>query len=318
MDKRSLIMIGFLGLVVIATSALWMFQGLGGGNRSFILHLRLIKLGGLLTVGTAIAVSTILFQTVASNRVLTPSIMGFDALYLLLQTMLVATLGISGFAAIGATPKFILDIALMTGFALALFGTLLGKGKRDIPRMILTGVILGVLFRSLSGLVTRLMDPNAYAVVQSVSFASFSRVNADLLPAGILITLVAVGFAIFLARHLDVMALGRDISVSLGLRYNFMVLVTLALVAVLVSVATALVGPVAFFGLIVAGMAHGLAGSSRHAALLPIAVLAACAILVGGQTLFERVLGQAATLSVVVEFAGGLFFLSLMLRGRIR
>ena len=92
----------------------------------------------------------------------------------------------------------------------------------------------------------------------------------------------------------------------------------LGLVAVLVSVSTALVGPVAFFGLIVAGLAHGLMRTARHAALLPAAALSAAILLVGGQWLFERQLGQAATLSVVVEFAGGLFFLYLLLKGRIR
>ena len=74
----------------------------------------------------------------------------------------------------------------------------------------------------------------------------------------------------------------------------------------------------AFFGLLVAGLAHGLAPSARHAVLLPAAGLIGAAILVVGQTLFERLMGQTATLSVVVEFAGGLFFLFLLLKGRVR
>lgn len=313
-----------LGLLLAAASALWLFHGLPEGNRAFILHLRAVKLGALIVVGAAVGVSTILFQTVAANRVLTPSIMGFDSLYVLLQTTLIATFGAVQFAAVPAMPKFLAEVAVMCLLAIILFGTLLGRGSRDIGRTILTGVILGVMFRSASGLIGRLMDPNEFAVVQAASVVSFSRANTDLLPVGAGLCVAATGLALWLAPRLDVLALGRDCATSLGLRYRAMVMLTLALVAVLVSVATALVGPMslfgaaAFFGLIVAGMTHGLARSHRHALLLPGAALIAANILVIGQMLFERLLHQQAALSIVIEFAGGLFFLYLLLRGRIR
>ncbi len=313
-----------LAALLLAACGLWLFQGLGEGNRAFVLHLRAIKLGALLTVAAAVGVSTLLFQTVAANRVLTPSIMGFDALYVLLQTALVAGLGIAGFAAIPDLPKFLLEVAAMCALAILLFGTLLGRGTRDIGRTILTGVIRGVMFRSAAGLLARLIDPNEYAVVQAASTVSFTRANAALLPIGAGLTAAAVGMALWLAPRLDVLALGRDTAVSLGLRHGRMVVVTLGLVALLVSVATALVGPLsvfgspAFFGLVIAGLAHGLVRGHRHAALLPAAALIAANILVIGQVLFERLLGQQAALSVVIEFAGGLFFLYLLLKGRIR
>lgn len=313
-----------LGLLLAAASALWLFHGLPEGNRAFILHLRAVKLGALIVVGAAVGVSTILFQTVAANRVLTPSIMGFDSLYVLLQTTLIATFGAVQFAAVPAMPKFLAEVAVMCLLAIILFGTLLGRGSRDIGRTILTGVILGVMFRSASGLIGRLMDPNEFAVVQAASVVSFSRANTDLLPVGAGLCVAATGLALWLAPRLDVLALGRDCATSLGLRYRAMVMLTLALVAVLVSVATALVGPMslfgaaAFFGLIVAGMTHGLARSHRHALLLPGAALIAANILVIGQMVFERLLHQQAALSIVIEFAGGLFFLYLLLRGRIR
>lgn len=297
---------------------LWMFQGLGSGNRAFILQLRATKLAALITVAASIGVATVLFQTVAANRVLTPSIMGFDALYILIQTMLLAGLGISGFAGLPSGIKFAAEVAAMTGLATILFGTLLGRGTQDIGRTILTGVILGILFRTLSDVVARVMDPNEFAVVQAMSYASFGRVQPGLLPWAMGLAGLALAAAGWLSSRLDVMALGREPSVSLGLPFNRLVMVTLALVAVLVAVSTALVGRVPFFGLIVAGLAHALTGSPRHARLLPAAAMISAIILVGGQMLFERVLGQATTLSVVVEFAGGLFFLFLLLRGRIR
>ena len=216
--------------------------------------------------------------------------------------------------------NFIASMVLLTGALLVPRPTLSWDLVRGAAAMymILTGVILGVLFRSAAGLVARLLDPNSFAVVQSATVASFSRIDAGLLPFGVGATVLAIAAALWLAPRLDVMALGRDVAVSLGLHYDRLVLATLALIAVLVAVSTAMVGPVTFFGLVVAGLAHGLARSARHAQLLPVAALIAAVILVGGQTLFERALGQTATLSVVVDFLGGLFFLSLLLKGQIR
>ena len=318
MDRAAAILIGTLLGLLAASSLIWMFQGIGGGNRGFILQLRATKLAGLVVVGAAIGIATVLFQTVAANRVLTPAIMGFDALYVLLQTGLVAALGVAGFAGLPGGAKFLAEVAVMSLLAAVLFGTLLGRGARDIPRTILTGVILGVLFRSLSSFLARVMDPNAFAVVQAASFASFGRIDAGLLPMAGAIAAACVAAALWLAPRLDVLALGREAAVPLGLRFERFVLVTLGLVGMLVAVSTALVGPVAFFGLLVAGLAHGLAPAARHAVLLPAAGLIGALILVAGQTLFERLMGQTATLSVVVEFAGGIFFLFLLLKGRAR
>lgn len=272
----------------------------------------------MLLVGASVAVSTVLFQTLTRNRILTPQIMGYDALYILMQTALVAVLGLTGFATLRGEVKFAAEVVVMVVAALALFGTLLGRAGQDIARLVLTGVILGVLFRSAAGFLARVIDPNAYAVVQAASFASFAHVETALLPVGGALCLAAIAAAFHLAPRLDVLALGRPLAVSLGLAHDRLVLLVLALVAVLVSVSTALVGPMAFLGLIVAGLAHELGRSARHATLLPMAILIAGITLVAGQTVFERVLGLQSAMSVVIEFAGGLFFLWLLLKGKVR
>lgn len=318
--RRPDLVLGALAAVLLVLCALWLFQGLGRGWE-FILKLRAGKLAGMLLVGAAVAMATVMFQTVSRNRILTPQIMGFDALYVLLQTALVASLGIAGFASLPAGPKFLLETVVMVLAALALFGTLLGRsgaGQRDIARTILTGVILGILFRSTAGLIQRVMDPNAFAMVQAASFASFSKIDTRLLGWAAVPALAAMAAALALAARLDVLSLGRNAAISLGLAHDRLVLAVLGLVAVLVAVSTALVGPVSFFGLIVAGLAQELTASGRHARILPAAALIAGIVLVGGQLLFERVLGMAGTLSVVVEFAGGLTFLWLLLKGRVR
>ncbi|MBU2865651.1 iron chelate uptake ABC transporter family permease subunit [Pacificibacter marinus] len=313
MDRR----FALLSIALVASCGFYLFWGLGP-RWQFILGLRAPKLIGMLLVGAAIAVATMVFQTVCRNRILTPQIMGFDALYILMQTAMVAVLGISGYAGLSISVKFGAEVVVMTVAALLLFGTLLGRGTQDVARLVLTGVILGVLFRSFSTFLARIIDPNAFAVVQAASFASFTNIEPNLLPVTGVVCLGAIALSLWLSPRLDVLALGRPIAISLGLSHDRLVLLALVIVAVLVAVSTALVGPIAFFGLLVSGLAHELTGSSRHARLLPMAILVATLMLVAGQTLFERVLGLQSTLSVVIEFAGGLFFLWLLLKGRTR
>ncbi len=313
LDKRLLA----LGLVLTLLCAAFLTLG-ARGDWGFVLAYRGTKLAALLLVGVAVAVATVLFQTVSGNRILTPSIMGFDALFVLLQTSLVFALGGVGAAALPAALRFSLEFGLLLGGALLLFGTLLGSGRTDLHRMVLTGIILGVLFRSLAGFLQRLIDPNDFVVVQASSFASFGAVDGDLLGLAAGLSTLALLGTWSLRHRLDVLALGRDHAISLGVDHRRSVLLVLVLVAALVSVSTALVGPVTFFGLLVSALAHLVMRTHRHASLLPAAALVAGIVLVGGQFVVERLLGLAATLSVVVEFLGGLAFLYLVLRRPVR
>ena len=171
----------------------------------------------LIFVGASAGASTVIFQTVASNRLLTPGIVGFDALFTFLQTALVLSFGAAGYLMLPAVPKFLVETAVLTFCAVALFGILFRKGADDIVRMILTGVILGTLLRALPGFAQRLMDPSEFAVVQQASVASFNLINDDLVPIA--------GCALALA---------------------FAACVKLATVSLMVAVSTALVGPMVF------------------------------------------------------------------------
>jgi len=163
-------------------------------------------------------------------------------------------------------------------------------------------------------MVQRMLDPNEFAVVQDMMFASFNKVDTDLLAVAAAAVAGSGIVCLRLVHALDVLALGRDLSVNLGVDHRRLVTALFAVVAILVSVSTALVGPITFFGLLVASLAYQVAGSDRHRETLPAAILIAIVALVGGQTVLERVFGLDTALSVIVDFAGGLAFLVLLLR----
>lgn len=304
-----------LGLAAAALAAAVAFLAIGlKGNIAFVLELRLVKLAALVQVGVAIAISTVIFQTVTGNRILTPSIMGLDALYLFGQMLMVFLLGGVGYVALDPQLKFGLEVLVLMALASALLLPML-RSRLDMGLMLLAGVVFGVLFRSLHSLLARLIDPNEFSVVQSASFANFNAVRTDLLVFAAIVTVIAAVIA-WRARHvLDIISLGLDTATGLGVGWAGTVTGLLLLVSALVAVSTALVGPVAFFGLLVAALAERIVDTRRHGVLLPAAALAGIVVLVGGQTLFQHALGNATALGVVIEFVGGLVFLLLLVLG---
>lgn len=312
MSDRNLILL----LAVLASASCVAYMTLGvRAPWSFTLPFRGEKLAALMLVALAVSTSTVLFQTISFNRILTPSIMGFDALYLLLLTLAVYFLGGIGFTTLPPIVVFAATTFTLILAAMALFGTLLGQARADLLRMILTGIICGVLFRALTSFVQRMIDPNEFAVVQLSSFARFNTIDTDLLIIAAPLTVAALALAWRMRRRLDVISLGTDTAISLGERPKRGQLHALALIAVLVSVSTAFVGPVVFLGLLVVSLAHAIRPTPYHATLLPVAGLISIITLVGGQTVLERVLALTTPLSVAIDLIGGIVFLILVLKG---
>ncbi|OZI72318.1 enterobactin ABC transporter permease [Bordetella genomosp. 12] len=288
------------------------------GQWSFVIPFRGGKLLVMLLVAYCVAVSSVLFQTITHNRILTPSIMGFDALYVAIQAAIVYGFGLNALSGQEPVWQFLLEAGAMAGFACLLFRWLFTGATQSLHLMMLVGIVFGLLFRSLSSFAMRLIDPNEFLVLQDRMFASFNSVRTGLLPLAASVALLVSLVFWRLRRRYDVVALGREIAINLGVNYRGTLLVTLSGVAVLVAVATALVGPVTFLGLLVSNLAYQSMGSDRHARTVPAAILWGVVFLVGGQTLLERVLGLSTTVSVVIEFVGGLLFLILILRKRRR
>ncbi|MEM7445092.1 MAG: iron chelate uptake ABC transporter family permease subunit [Pseudomonadota bacterium] len=303
-------------LAIGAAASITAFMTIGAnGQWGFVLPFRGTKVVAMVLVGFAIAVSTVLFQTITQNRILTPSIMGFDALYLLVQTSVVFFIGSSALVDVDPRFRFAAEVAIMLVFALLLYRFLFSGGLRGLHLLVLVGVVFGVLFRSLGNLMQRLIDPNEFAILQDRFFASFNRVDNDLLAISAILVLGVTAIGWRWRHRFDVLALGREVSISLGVDHQRAVTGVLILVTILVSVSTALVGPVTFFGLLVANLAYLMIPSHRHMLILPAAALLAVIALIGGQLVLERVFGLDTALSIIIEFIGGILFIVLLLRG---
>lgn len=312
-SSRPLLVLILLGIALAMVTALFMTYDLKG-SLAFALELRARKVGGMLLVGFAVAYAAVLLHTITNNRILTPSLMGFDALFVLIQTAAAFLFGTLAFLSLDVRLRFGVEVGIMLAFAALLYRLLFGGESRDLFLLVLAGIITGTVFTSLTALLTRLLDPNEFMTLQDLLFANFSTVNRDLL----LVSAAAVAAIIVvtrpLLRELDAVAIGREHAVNLGVNYAAVVRRCLVAIAVLVSVSTALVGPVAFLGLLVSNLAYQLTGTFRHRYTPAAAGMIAAIALIGGQFLLQELFASVVRLSVIISFIGGIYFILLLLR----
>lgn len=264
------------------------------------------------------AIATVSFQTATNNRILTPSIMGFEALYVAIQTTAVYLFGIAGIVSLQGTPQFLLQVAAMVGCAVVLFGWLLGGKYGDLQIMLLIGIVIGIGLRSVATFMQRLLTPSEFDVLAARLFGNISNADADYLPVAIPLVVIAGGLLWWRARQLNVMALGRDVSTTLGLNHRRATIQVLTLVSVLIAVSTALVGPMTFLGFLIATLAYQFADSFDHRHIFPMAVLIGFVILLGAYVIMKHVFYAQGVVSVIIEFVGGGVFLFVILRkGRL-
>ncbi|MFC5711235.1 iron chelate uptake ABC transporter family permease subunit [Thalassorhabdus alkalitolerans] len=309
---------GFKGrlviLAILSTALIGAFVFVNvGSNWDYVLPRRGVAVYAMILTGTAIAFSTLIFQTITNNRILTPSILGLDSLYMLIQTFIIFVFG-SMSTLMSSNINFLLSVGLMLIFSALLYRLFFKKNQQNIYLLLLLGIIFGTLFSSLSGYMEMLIDPNEFQIVQDRSFASFNNVKTDLIYLStILIVLCAVYVSRF-AKYLNVLSLGREHAINLGVNYDYVVKRLLIVVVILISVATALVGPITFLGLLVVNVAYSFINTYRHGYLIIGSILISIVALVGGQLVVERVLGFSVPISVVINLVGGTYFIYLLLK----
>ncbi|USK74763.1 iron chelate uptake ABC transporter family permease subunit [Peribacillus frigoritolerans] len=301
-----------LAVLAAALTAGYIFWDLGP-NWDYALPRRVIKIVAIIVVGCAIAFSTVIFQTVTNNKILTPSILGLDSMYMLIQTGVIFIFGSTHIMIINKNLNFLITLAAMLIFASLLFKFMFKK-NRNIYFLLLIGIIFGTLFGSMSSFMQVLIDPNEFQIIQNKMFASFNNVNTDLLTLAIILMIAAMIYFMRFLKYLDVMSLGRDQAINLGVDYDFVTKRVLIVVTVLISISTALIGPITFLGLLVANVAYQFIKSYQHKHILPGAMLISVIALVGGQFIVERIFTFSTTLSVIINFVGGVYFIYLLLK----
>lgn len=258
--------------------------------------------------------ATLTFQSITNNHIITPSLLGFEALYGVINTSIVFFFGTSTLIAIDGLPSYCIQVFLMIGLSLLLYGTLLKDSYRDMQFVLLIGVIVGTGLRSISSFMRRLLVPSEFDVLQARMFGSVNNADPDYFYVAIPLVLISVAVIYWYAPKLNVLSLGKDVSTVLGLDHRLHTLVLLTFVSILMAVSTALVGSLTFYGFLVVTFTYRLVKSYDHRYLYPMATVFAFLVITAAYFFMYHIFNAQGVVSIIIELFGGGVFLFMLLR----
>lgn len=304
-----------IGVTVIA-ALFYLFVGLDYEIFDYQFQSRFRKFILIILVGGAIGTSVVVFQAITRNRLLTPSIMGLDSVYLFAKVIPIFLLGAQSQFVTNIYLNFALTLVGMVLFALILFQFMFKVGNFSVYFILLVGVILGIFFRSITSFIQLIMDPDSFLAVQSAMFANFDASNSNLVIGSAILLCTLVIVIIVILPYLDVLLLGRAQAMNLGVNYSRVTRLLLILVALLVSISTALVGPITFLGLLTVNLAHEFMKTFQHKYILPATILMGWISLFVAQWIVENLFEATTEVSLIIDLIGGSYFIYLLIKRR--
>lgn len=315
-NRRKLLI---LAAIVLLYAAGYMLVGVNFSNPklfAYAMKIRTPKLVVMLITAFSIGGAPLVFQSIINNTIVTPCLLGMNSLYTLIHTAVVFFAGTGSFLALNANASFAVDVVLMGLTATVVYSWLFQKTRHNILYVLLIGTVLSSFFSSIQTTLTRIMDPNEYDTLLATLVASFSNINSEI----ILLSVLLLTAVVFVLRKdlmlLDVLTLGKEQAVNLGVDYDRSIRRLLLGVTLCIAVATAMVGPISFLGLIIANLARQLLKTYRHTQLILGSALFGMIVLVGGQLLVEHVFTYSIPVSVFITVGGGIYFLYLLLTAK--
>ena len=307
----------FLTMLAALAAAMYMTVEVNFENARLLryaLKIRAPKLIAMLIAASAIGGASIVFQSIINNTIVTPCLLGMNSLYTLTHTAVVFTAGSGSILAANANAAFATDLVLMGITATVLYSYLFRKTNHNVLYVLLVGTVLTSFFFFIQSAMIRTMDPNEYDSLLSTLVASFNNINSEI----ILFTVIVLAAVVFALRKelalLDVITLGREQAINLGVDYDRTIRRLLLGVTLCIAAATAMVGPISFLGLIIANLARQFLKTYRHSLLITGSSLFGMLVLVGGQLAVEHVFSYAIPVSVFITAGGGIYFLYLLLK----
>jgi iron complex transport system permease protein len=305
------------GMIALIIALMIAFLCIGAElDFDYLIPQRLLRLATIVLGSICLAVSAIVFQTLIGNRILVPSVMGYEAVYLLWQALLLFILGTQGQTLMGNSGSFLVSIILMLTYSWALHAWLLPHCKQDVFMLLLFGLVLTMVLGTATQYIQLSISPGEFSILQGLSYTSFNRANPQTLLLGSIAVILVLWIGYKSLPVLDVMVLGREQSISLGVHHRHYVTLYLALIAVLVAVSTSLIGPTAFMGIFIANMTYALAGHHQHKILLPLGSGIAVIVFLIAQLFVEHFFNYRTSVSILVNLVCGTYFLILIIRSR--
>ena len=317
--RSNLTKIIILSVLALAAATAYMLTDVNFANEKLFLYamkIRTPKLIVMIITAFAIGGASIVFQSVINNRIVTPCLLGMNSLYTLIHTAVVFFAGSTSILAANANLSFAADLIIMGVTATLIYSYFFKKTKHNVLYVLLIGTVLTSLFSSIQTTLTRVMDPNEYDNLLNTLVASFSNINTEIIIFSVIVLGAVIAFLGKDLSVLNVLTLGKNQAINLGVNYDRSVRRLLLGVTLFIAVATAMVGPISFLGLIIANLSRQLLKTYKHSFLMLGSALFGIIVLVGGQLILEQVFTYSVPISVFITVGGGIYFLYLLLTRR--
>ena len=279
----------------------------------YILSLRIPMLIVMLIAAFAIGSASIIFQSIINNRIVTPCLLGMNSMYTLVHTAVVFVIGSSSVLTTNTNISFAVDLGVMGVSATFIYSYMFKKTGNNVLYVLLIGTVLSSFFGSIQSTMIRVMDPNEYDTLLATLVADFNNVNSEVIVFSLALLLLLTIFLRKDLKLLDVITLGKDQAINLGVGYDRVIRRLLLGVVLCIAVATAMVGPISFLGLIIANLARQLLRTHKHSHLIVGSALMGMLAIIGGQLISQHIFSYAVPISTFITIGGGIYFLYLLL-----
>jgi len=314
-----ILLVTFIVLGLLASFGLLVYDNpVPVTSSSFIpvVQRRVEALVAMIIAAACQSLATVAFQSITNNKIITPSFLGFESLYSVIQTATIFFFGANALINFTGVGAFLFQMLVMVLMSLLLYGWLLSGKYGNIQLMLLVGIIIGSGLNSVSSFMRRILAPSEFDILQARLFGSVNNADAESFPVVIPIVIVVSVLLFAYSKNLNVLSLGKDVSTSLGVNHQFSVIYTLVLVSILISVSTALVGPLTFYGFLIATLTYQAVPSYDHRYIFPMALAIGFLIITGAYFFMYHIFNAQGVVSVIIELFGGIVFLLVILRKR--
>lgn len=279
----------------------------------YILSLRIPTLVVMMIAAFSIGSASLIFQSIINNRIVTPCLLGMNAMYTLVHTAVIFVVGSGSILATNANLSFTVDLIVMSVVATFVYSFMFEKTGNNVLYVLLIGTVLASFFGSIQSTMIRVMDPNEYDALLTTLVADFNNVNVEVIYFSLILLIALTIFLWKDLKLLDVITLGKAQAINLGVDYDRTVRRLLLGVVLCIAVATAMVGPISFLGLIIANLARQLLKTHKHNHLILGSALMGMLAIIAGQFVSQHIFSYAVPISTFITIGGGVYFLYLLL-----
>lgn len=279
--------------------------------RKVILEIRLPRVMNSAAIGFALAASGIVLQSLLRNNLAEPGLLGISA-GAGLGAILIFVFGIS--SAFWLVTPFAFASAMLTTFMIFIIARGMNTKYSNFissNKIILAGLAINAFLGSMNGFLLLRSGENVRQILYwlngSLSGRGWEEFNIVIFPI-----VAALIFSLLISKELNVMNMGEEFAVSLGVNLKRMQTISIAIASILAACAVAVAGIITFVGLIVPNISKLIIGSD-YRFTVPCSILLGGIFMVVSDTLARMVIAPAEIpVGVVTSFIGAPVFIWLI------